>query len=85
MHHRRLWLVWADDCRQALQRNHDVAAAARGLSEHYPTVGIQELPHGGGWIIGGGAGRRVISSQNCRSGRLNTCSASGFASGPPSF
>jgi hypothetical protein len=37
----------------------------------------------GSWSAG--PGRREISSQNCRSGRPNTCSVSGFASGPPSF
>jgi hypothetical protein len=30
------------------------SAAARRLSEHYPTVGIQELPKPDGWIIAGG-------------------------------
>jgi hypothetical protein len=43
-----------------VQRNHDVAAAWRRLSEHCPTVGIQELPHGDRWIMGGG---------DCRSGK----------------
>ena len=37
----------------------------------------------GSWSAG--PGRREISSQNYRSGCLNTCSVSGFASGPPSF
>ena len=40
--------------RRAAQRNHDVAAAARRRSEHYPTVGIQELPKTDRWIIGPG-------------------------------
>jgi len=30
----------------------DEPPAARRLSEHYPTVGIQELQHGDGLIIG---------------------------------
>ena len=37
----------------------------------------------GSWSAG--PGRREIPSLNCRSGRLNTCSVSGFASGPPWF
>jgi len=38
--------------RRVTQRNHDIAAAARRLTEHYPTVGIQELPKADRWIIG---------------------------------
>jgi len=35
-----------------VERDQGVAAATRGLTEHDPTVSIQELPKIGGWTIG---------------------------------
>ena len=39
-------------CPRAVQQNHDGTAAVRHLSEHYPTVTMQELPRSDGWING---------------------------------
>jgi hypothetical protein len=58
--------------------------AAGGLAQHCPTVTMQELPHGDGWIMVSWAWTAGYSSQNCTRGCPGACSVSDFASGPPS-